>query len=150
VSALAAPPSLSAVRLALSRAEEPIKVRWVLGGALVTIGAMIVGLAGGVLFARALHIDLSSVDEHEVSDAAPVLLLGLGLLASFPMSGWLVARAAGVRTLLEPALACVLALVVTLVGLGLAAPSTVVFALALSPFAWVLGCMGAWVGRESS
>ena len=74
--------------------------------------------------------------------AAPVLLLGIGLLASFPTSGWLVARAAGVHTLLEPALAAVLALVVTLVGLGVAAPFTVVFALALSPIAWVLSCAG--------
>jgi RsiW-degrading membrane proteinase PrsW (M82 family) len=149
LSTMTQPPSLSAVRSALSRADEPVKVRWVLYGALVTIGAMIVGLAAGVVAARALHIDLSMVDEHAVGDAAPVLLLGIGLLASFPTSGWLVARAAGVRTLLEPALACVLALVVTLVGLGFAAPFTVVFALALSPIAWVLSCVGAWIGREA-
>ncbi len=42
-----------------------------------------------------------------------------------------------------------LALVVTLVALGFAAPFTVVFALALSPIAWVLSCVGAWVGREA-
>jgi RsiW-degrading membrane proteinase PrsW (M82 family) len=149
LSTMTQPPSLSAVRSALSSADEPVKVRWVLYGALVTIGAMIVGLAAGVVAARALHIDLSMVDEHAVGDAAPVLLLGIGLLASFPTSGWLVARAAGVRTLLEPALACVLALVVTLVALGFAAPFTVVFALALSPIAWVLSCVGAWIGREA-
>jgi RsiW-degrading membrane proteinase PrsW (M82 family) len=149
LSTMTQPPSLSAVRSALSSADEPVKVRWVLYGALVTIGAMIVGLAAGVVAARALHIDLSMVDEHAVGDAAPVLLLGIGLLASFPTSGWLVARAAGVRTLLEPALACVLALVVTLVALGFAAPFTVVFVLALSPIAWVLSCVGAWIGREA-
>jgi hypothetical protein len=143
------PPSLSAVRSALTRAEDPVKVRWVVLGALVTIGAMIVGLAAGVVTAKLMHVDLSLVDEHNVEDAAPVLLLGIGLLASFPTSGWLVARAAGVRTLLEPALASVLALVVTLVALGFAAPFTVVFALALSPIAWVLSCVGAWVGREA-
>ncbi len=108
---------------------------------------MITGLAAGVVAARLLHIDLSMVDEHEVSAAAPVLLLGIGLLASFPVSGWLVARAAGVRTLLEPALAAVLALVVTLLALGVAAPFTVVFVLALSPIAWVLSCLGAWMAR---
>ena len=149
LSAMTQPPSLSAVRSALSRAEEPVKVRWVLFGALVTIGAMLFGLAAGVLTAKLMHVDLSLVDEHNVEDAAPVLLLGIGLLASFPTSGWLVARAAGVRTLLEPALASVLALVVTLVALGFAAPFTVVFALALSPIAWVLSCVGAWVGREA-
>ena len=69
----------------------------------------------------------------------------MGLLGSFPTSGWLVARAANVRTLLEPALASVLALVVTLVALGFAAPFAVIFGLAISPIAWVLSCAGAWV-----
>jgi RsiW-degrading membrane proteinase PrsW (M82 family) len=149
LSMMAQPPSLSAVRSALMRADDPVKIRWVLFGALVIIGGMIVGLTAGVVAARLMHVDLSLVDEHNVEDAAPVMLLGIGLLASFPTSGWLVARAAGVRTLLEPALACVLALVVTLVALGFAAPFTVVFAIALSPIAWLLACMGAWVGREA-
>jgi RsiW-degrading membrane proteinase PrsW (M82 family) len=142
-------PSLSAVRAALTRADQPLKVRWVLFGAFVTIGAMLTGLAAGVLAAHLLHIDLSTVDEHQLGTAAPVLLLGAGLLASFPTSGWLIARAAGVHTLLEPALAAVLALVVTLVGLGFAAPPAVVFGLALSPIAWLLSCAGAWIGRET-
>ncbi len=142
---LSQPPSLSAVRSALRRADEPVKVRWILLGALVTLGAMIVGLAGGVVAAHVLHIDLSTVNEHELSTAAPALLLGMGLLGSFPTSGWLVARAANVRTLLEPALASVLALVVTLVALGFAAPFAVIFGLAISPIAWVLSCAGAWV-----
>jgi RsiW-degrading membrane proteinase PrsW (M82 family) len=143
----ASPPSLSAVRSALMRADEPVKVRWIVFGALITIGAMIMGLAAGVVAAHAMHIDLSTVDDHDVGAAAPVLLLGIGLLASFPTSGWLIARAAAVRTLLEPALATVVALVVTVVALGLAAPVTVVFALALSPIAWVLACFGAWIAR---
>ncbi|MDP9002485.1 MAG: protease PrsW, partial [Myxococcota bacterium] len=142
-------PSLSAVRAALSRADEPLKVRWILFGALVTIGAMVTGLAAGAMAAHLLHIDLSTVDEHEIGTAVPVLLLAAGLLASFPTSGWLIARAAGARTLLEPALAAVLALVVTLIGLGFAAPFTVVFGLALSPIAWLLSCAGAWIGREA-
>ncbi len=149
LSAVAQPPSLAAVRAALTHADQPVKVRWVLFGALVTIGAMWTGLAAGVLAARLLHIDLSTVDEHDVGAAAPALLLGVGLLASFPTSGWLIARAAGVPTLLEPALATVVALVVTLVALGFAAPFTVVFGLALSPIAWVLSCAGAWAGRSA-
>jgi RsiW-degrading membrane proteinase PrsW (M82 family) len=142
-------PSLAAVRAALTRAEEPIQVWWVLFGALVTIGAMLAGLAGGVLAAHLLRIDLSTVDEHDLRAAAPAMLLGAGVLASFPTSGWLIARAADVPTLLEPALAAVLALVITLVSVGLAAPFAVVFGLALSPIAWVLSCAGAWVGRQA-
>ena len=144
--ALSQPPSLSAVRSALRRGlDEPVKVRWIVFGALVTLGAMIVGLAGGVVAAHVLHVDLSTVNEHELRTAAPALLLGMGLLGLFPTSGWLVARAANVRTLLEPALASVLALVITLVALGFAAPFAVIFGLAISPIAWVLSCAGAWV-----
>jgi RsiW-degrading membrane proteinase PrsW (M82 family) len=143
------PPSLSAVRAALTRADEPVKLWWVVFGALVTLGAIVTGLGAGVLASHLLHIDLSTVDEHEVGTAAPVLLLCVGLLAAFPVSGWLIARAARVHTLLEPALATVLALVLAIVGLGFAAPSAVVFALALSPIAWLLSCAGAWMGRAA-
>jgi len=149
LSAAAQPPSLAAVRAALSRADRPIQVRWVAFGAFVVIGAMLSGLAAGAVAAHLLRIDLSAVDEHDVAGAAPALLLGAGLLASFPVSGWLVARAAGVQTLLEPALATLLALVLTLAGVGLAAPFAVVFGLALSPIAWLLSCAGAWLGRAA-
>lgn len=141
------PPSLSAVRDALRRTDEPVKLGWIAYGSIVVIGGMIAGLAAGVLAARALHIDLSTVDEHDVTAASPAILLGVGLLASFPTTGWLIARGAGVRTLLEPALSTLLALALTLVALGFVAPFTVVFALALSPVAWLLSCVGAWAGR---
>jgi hypothetical protein len=52
-----------------------------------------------------------------------------------------------VPTLLEPALAAGLAIIATLVLLGLAAPIAMVFALAFSPVALALACAGAWVGR---
>ena len=58
-----------------------------------------------------------------------------GILAAFPVSGFLVARASGVPTLLEPALSAGLAIVAALVLLGLAAPIAMVFALAFSPIA---------------
>jgi RsiW-degrading membrane proteinase PrsW (M82 family) len=141
------PPSLSAVREALRRTDEPVKLGWIAYGAVVIIGGMIAGVCAGVLAAHLLHIDLSTVDEHDVSAASPAILLGVGLLASFPTTGWLITRGAGVRTLLEPALSTVLALVLTLVALGFVAPFTVVFALALSPVAWILSCIGAWAGR---
>jgi RsiW-degrading membrane proteinase PrsW (M82 family) len=141
------PPSLRAVRDALRRADRPILLRWVAIGALVTIGAMIVGLGASLAFAHYAHVDFAAVDEHDVSTTAPVALLGAGLLAAFPLSGFLVARASGVPTLLEPALAAALAIAATLVLLGLAAPIAMVFALAFSPIALALACAGAWVGR---
>jgi hypothetical protein len=149
LSRLSQPPSMASVRAALRADDEPIRLFWILFGALATFGAMLVGVGAGVFAAHALHVDLAKIDEHDAGASAPVLLLGVGLLASFPTSGWLVAKAAGVHTLLEPALAAVLALVLTLVTLGFAAPFTVVFALALSPIAWLLSCIGAWLGRAA-
>jgi hypothetical protein len=149
LSRLSQPPSLATVRAALRADEEPIRLGWIIFGSLVTFGAMIVGVGAGVFAAHALQVDLAKIDDHDAAASTPVLLLGIGLLASFPTSGWLVARAARVHTLLEPALAAVLALLLTLVTLGFAAPFTVVFALALSPIAWLLSCVGAWLGRTA-
>ena len=144
------PPSLRAVRDALRRADRPIMLGWIGLGTLVTIGAMIVGLGASIAFGHYAHVDFAAVDEHDVSTTAPVALLGAGILAAFPLSGFLVARASGVPTLLEPALSAGLAIVASLVLLGLAAPIAMVFALAFSPIALALACAGAWVGRRGA
>ena len=146
---VSAPPSLRAVREAMRREGQPITFRWILFGALVTVGAMTVGVALSVLLGHSLHVDFSAVDEHDVTTTGPVALLGSGLLAAFPVSGYLIARASNLPTLLEPALASGLAILLTLVLLGFAAPVAVVFALAFSPIAWGLACAGAWVGRPA-
>jgi RsiW-degrading membrane proteinase PrsW (M82 family) len=143
------PPSLRAVREALTRHDQPIRLRWILFGSVVTLGAMIAGLAGSVAFGHWAHVDFSIVDERDVATTGPVAILGAGLLAAFPLSGFLIARASSVPTLLEPALATALAILATLVLLGLAAPVALVFALAFSPVAFALACAGAWVGRPA-
>jgi hypothetical protein len=148
LSLLSQPPSLATVRAALRAGNEPVRLGWIAFGAVVTFGAMIVGLLAGAIATRLLHVDLAAVEERDIRSSAPVLFLGAGLLASFPVSGWLIARAAGVHTLLEPALAAMLGLLLAAVTLGFAAPSTVVFALAVSPMAWLLSCLGAWAGRS--
>lgn len=144
------PPSLRAVRDAMRLQGHPIKVRWILIGILVTLGAMISGFAFAIAVGHWANIDFAMVDEHDASTTAPVLLLGAGILAAFPLSGYLVARASSCPTLLEPALASGLAIVVMLILLGITAPAAVVFALAFSPVAWGLACVGAWVGRPLS
>ena len=144
---VSAPPSLDSVREALRREGQPITLRWVLFGALVTVGTMASGLALAVAFGHWMHVDFSIIDEHDVSTTGPVALLGAGLLAAFPLSGYLIARASSLPSLLEPALASGLAIGVTLALLGLTAPVALVFALAFSPIAWALACAGAWVGQ---
>jgi hypothetical protein len=146
---VSAPPSLETVRKAMRREGQPITLRWILFGVLVTVGAMTLGIILSVLFGHYLHVDFAQVDEHDVTTTGPVALLGSGLLAAFPISGYLIARASSLPTMLEPALASGLAIVLTLVLLGFAAPVAVVFALAFSPIAWGLACAGAWVGRPA-
>ena len=143
------PPSLQTVRDALRKEGQPITFRWVLFGALVTVGAMTAGLVASVAFGHWAHVDFSIVDEHDVTTTAPVALLGSGLLAAFPVSGYLIAKASSLPTLLEPALASGVAILFMLVLLGFAAPVALVFALAFSPIAWGLACAGAWVGRPA-
>lgn len=146
---ISAPPSLKTVREALRRADHPIMIRWVIFGAAVTMGAMLVGLGVSIGFGFYAHIDFSGVDEHDLTSTWPAAILGCGLLLAFPVSGFLIARASTLPTLLEPALATALAIVAVLILLGFAAPIALVFALAFSPIAWGLACAGAWIGRPA-
>ncbi|CAN5752991.1 hypothetical protein BH09MYX1_BH09MYX1_25500 [soil metagenome] len=146
---LSKPPTVKAFREALRRRERPLMVRWVLIGTFVTFGAMIIGITCSVVLGHVANVDFAVVDEHDVSTTAPVALLGAGLLAAFPLSGYLVARAADVSTIAEPAAASALAIIVTLVMLGFVAPVVLVFAVALAPLAFGLACAGAYVGRTT-
>jgi RsiW-degrading membrane proteinase PrsW (M82 family) len=143
------PPSLRAMREALRRKNQPVALRWVLLGAAVTLGAMVCGLSAAIAFGHYAGVDFAAVDEHDVSTAAPVALLGSGLLSAFPLSGFLVAKASGHVGLLEPALASASAILVSLLLLGLAAPVGLIFAFAFAPIAFALACFGAWVGRPA-
>jgi RsiW-degrading membrane proteinase PrsW (M82 family) len=147
---LSHPPSLKTVRDSLRRTDRPVMLRWILFGALVTFGAMVAGLSASVAVGHWIHVDFSVVDEHDAATTAPLALLGMGLLAGFPVSGFLVARASNVPTLLEPALASAVAITGVWVLLGLMAPVALVFAFAFSPIAFGLSCAGAWVGMPTA
>jgi len=140
------PPSLRTMRDALRRAERPVMLRWIVLGALVTMGVIITCVVGTIVLAHRFGVDFSAVDEGEISGIVPLVLLGLGVLLAFPVSGYLVARASGADSVLEAALSTGLAIVGMLIMLGLAAPVAVVFALAFAPIAFGLACAGAWVG----
>jgi RsiW-degrading membrane proteinase PrsW (M82 family) len=142
----APPPSLRTVRDALRRAERPVMLRWIVLGAIVTVGVIVASVAGAVVLGLRLGVDFGAVDEGEVAGAVPLALIGLGVLLAFPASGYLVARASGADSVLEAALSTGLAIAGTLVMLGLAAPVAVVFALAFAPIAFALACAGAWIG----
>jgi len=142
--------SLSTVSsAALSRSERPLMMRWIAYGALVQVGVITACNGAAVLLGHRLGVDFAAVDRGAGSVAgsiAPLFLLGCATLAAFPVAGYLIARASATTTVLEPAIAAALAILGAMVLLGLAAPITVVFALAFAPVAFGLACAGAWVG----
>jgi RsiW-degrading membrane proteinase PrsW (M82 family) len=144
-----ASPSMRAVRAALSRAERPLMIRWIGYGALVQAGVITASLAAAVALGHRIGVDFAAVDRGDTGGAAsvaPLVLLGGATLSAFPIAGYLVARASSTQSVLEPAIAAALAIIGALVLLGLAAPITVVFAIAFAPVAFGLACAGAWVG----
>ncbi|EYF02380.1 PrsW family glutamic-type intramembrane protease [Chondromyces apiculatus] len=143
-----APPSIGAVRAALRRTERPVTLTWIVFGALVTTGVLTAMLVGSVALGHYLGIDFAAVDRAEANTQAmvPLALIGGAALLAFPVAGYLVARASATRSVLEPAIAAALAIVGSLVLLGLAAPIAVVFAIAFAPIAFGLACAGAWMG----
>ena len=142
------PPSLREVRRALSRTDEPLVLRWILLGALVNLGAAIVCLGAAVVLARRFGIDMSLADEADMRSNGPLVIVAAALLTAFPFAGYLVARASGAHTVLEPALASGLAMALTVAVLSVTAPSAVIFVFAVAPVAFVLACGGAWFGMS--
>lgn len=140
------PPSLRAMRRVLSPSDRPLKLRWIVFGALVNVGAVLISIAVAVFLARRLGVDLGMADETDMRSNGPLILLGTALLGAFPVSGYLVARASGTHSVLEPAFASGLAIAGAVFALSVTAPSAVIFSLAVAPIAFGLACGGAWFG----
>ncbi len=136
--------SLEMARRALVRQQTPIRWRWIATGMLTTLGTMLVGFVGSVLVGNSIGIDFSLVND---ANPSPALLVIGGLLAGFPVGGFLTVRASQLRTMLEPAIAAALAIFFVLALLGFSSPFALVFGIAIAPFAWILACGGAWVAR---
>jgi hypothetical protein len=144
-----APPSLRTVRNALRRTEEPLMLRWIVAGAFVNVGMVVVCLAVAVFVARRFGIDLSLADESDMRSNGPLMLLGGAILPAFPIAGYLIARASGAHGVLEPAFAAGLAIGGAVALLSVTAPPAVIFAIAIAPIAFGLACGGAWFGIEA-
>ena len=88
------------------------------------------------------------VDRPDAGASAlfPLALLATGGLSAFPGAGYLLARASGTSSVLEPALSSALTILLVMVVMGMAEPTSIVFAIAFAPVAFGLGCIGAWMG----
>lgn len=141
-------PSINAIREAFRREDRPLTARWLSVGVLVNAGVILTGLVVAVVLGRRAGVDFAAVDRVDVGAeiVAPVGTLAAGALAAFPLAGYLVARASGTRSVLEPAMSSALAMLFALVFFGLLAPAAIVFVIAVTPIAFGLSCAGAWFG----
>lgn len=140
--------NVASVRRALSRHGRPVMIHWILLGVLVTFGVTLVFLAIAVYLGHSWGIDFSLADEDGLAGLLPVLLLVTALLLAFACSGYLIARASGVASVLEPAWATGATILVVLGVFSVTEPSAVVIALAIAPVGLTLACVGAWLGLE--
>jgi hypothetical protein len=139
-------PSLQALTDALRRRDRPLMLHWIVLGALVTTGVVLVAFALAVFLGHRLGIDFAAANEADMRSNGPLVLLGVGMMGAFPVAAYLIARASGTRSVLEPAMSAALAIFAAVVLLSMAAPLAVVFALAVAPVAFGLACVGAWFG----
>lgn len=144
-----APRSFREVQAALAQVDRGFRLRWVVFGALMMLGAMLLGFVGSVLMGHVAHVDFSTFDEDNIRTATPLLLLVAGVLAGMPTAGYLLARASEPPTLFEPALAALVAVVVSLVAFGMSGTMALVWGLSCAPAAWGFACAGAWLGRRA-
>lgn len=142
------PPSLQSMRNALRPVDHQVLVRWIVIGAFVTFGLVLVLLALTIVLGNRFGVDFSLADESDMRSSGPLILLGVAVLLAFPVAGFLVAKASAAHSVLEPALAAGLALAALVAMLFVTAPVGVLFALAVAPLAFGLACGGAWIGLE--
>ncbi len=147
-SILPEPPSLRAMQRALRKTERPLMVRWIVVGAFVTLGVILVSLALAVYAGHRLGIDFALVNEEDVRSSGPLVLMGAAALLAFPIAGFLVARASAAHSVLEPALGASITIALLTVLLSMTSPVALVFALAMAPVAFGLACGGAWFGMD--
>jgi len=141
-------PRFERVRQAFQHAHRPALLHWVLGAAVVSFGATVASLLFGVVVAHRVGIDLSEIGSSDSRAGVAILLLTGGAVASFLMSGYLVARASRADSLFESGLGMAVTIACLILLSFMLSPATFVLALVASPAAFVLGCVGAWLGLE--
>jgi hypothetical protein len=138
------PASIREVWAALEPRREPLLLQWIALGVLVTAGLCLTALAAGLYVGHLIGLDFAAADEADVRSNGPLLFLATAVGSAFPVSGYLVARASGTRSVLEPALGAALAVLGAVLFLSATTPIAAAFALAVAPIAFGLASGGAW------
>jgi hypothetical protein len=145
---LADPPGIGSMRAAWQHANRPALLHWIVGGAFVCFGANIVGFGLGIGVAHLVRIDLSRVSETDVGAMIPLVVVGIFVLLSYPVAGYLTAKASDADSVFEPGVAALISICAVTILLSLTSPVTIVLCLAIAPIAFALSCLGAWLGLE--
>jgi hypothetical protein len=140
------PPTVRQIWHALQPKQEPLMLQWIGLGMLVTAGVGLCTLGLALYTGHVIGLDFAAADEADVRSNGPLLLLAIAIGSAFPIAGYLVARASGTRSVLEPGLGAALAVLGCVLFLSVTTPLTAIFALALAPIAFVLASGGAWFG----
>jgi len=123
-------------------------LHWIALGTLVTAGVGLVALGAALYAGHWMGLDFAAADESDVRSNGPLVFLATAVGLAFPIAGYLVARASGTRSVLEPALGAALAVLVAVLFLSVTTPIAAIFALALTPIAFALASSGAWLAMD--
>ncbi len=141
-------PSVGSVREVLSRRGRPLMIHWIVIGAFVNLGVTLLFLAASVYGGHRFGVDFSLVDESGTEGIVPIVILGGALLAAFPVSAYLIARASRAASVLEPAWATGASVLVVFSLFSVTEPTALVIAMGVAPVGFTLACVGAWFGLE--
>jgi hypothetical protein len=121
-------------------------IHWIVIGAFVNLGVTLVFLATAVYLGHRYDVDFALADEAGTEGIMPIAILGVALLSSFPVSGFLIARASGALSVLEPAWATGASIILVLALFSVTEPTALVIAVGVAPVGFLLACLGAWFG----
>ena len=139
-------PSFQVFRDMLAQRHQRVNWPWIVLGSLTTLGVLLTAFLGAVYVGYHIGIDFSSISASGAGAVGPLILLVIAVACALPLSGYLVARASGAGTVLEPSLAVVLALVAVSATLSLVQPVSLVLFVMLIPVGFLLASFGAWFG----
>jgi hypothetical protein len=148
VSLLPERPTIHQIRVAWKHQHRPALLHWIAAGALTCLGALFVSIAISVVTSHWFGMDLSRLDDSDVSATGPLLFMGIFVLGAFLVAGYLVALASAADSVFEPGMGAIVAIVIVVALLAIATPAAVIFALAIAPLAFGLACVGAWFGLQ--
>jgi hypothetical protein len=138
----------SSVRGSVSTRGRRVMLHWIVMGAFVNLGMTLCFLAGAVFLGHKYGVDFALADAPGFEGILPVALLGGALLAAFPVSAYLIARASRAVSVLEPAWATGASIFAVIGLFSVTEPTALVIAMGVAPVGFILACVGAWFGLE--